>query len=289
MKTRRFPSCRPLFVRVSRLRRISISIALTLPLAVATAGDVKVTEIDHQGQPSYRITTPSATWIYHREGGGFASLLDSAGQDWISYRPTGGATGHYRGIPNAVFRSPKIGSSFFHPGHEGNKGSHTTLRSVTPDAVRLKSASIDGRWAGEWTVLADRAHFSMTKLPAEDANYWFLYEGTPGGRFAADDLCVRPEGEVSTLADAWEASTLDVPWVAFLSPSRGHALLILIHHPTDSRLSYRSMENAMTVFGIGRELKGLKNLLTEPLTITVAIRAETDPARIPALMAELAR
>lgn len=263
--------------------RLAAAFAAALP---ASAGaSITVDEVVHQGQSSYRVVTPTATWIYHREGAGFASLLDADGNDWIAYRPEGGATGHYRGIPNAVFRRLQEGNNFFHPGHSGPKASETALIVSEPDRVVLRSRSTDGRWSGEWEIRADHARFRLTRLPPEDRGYWFLYEGTPGGRFDPTDLCLRADGALSPLSETWQGDVRDLPWVAFISPPSGHALLLIAHDPPEAPLSYRPMQDAMTVFGFGRKQGSLENLLTHPVTFTVALVAETDPDRISAFAA----
>jgi hypothetical protein len=241
----------------------------TVPTAIHPSAALVVQEFIDHGQASYRIVTPSATWVYDREGAGFSSLFDTAGNDWISYRPTGGAAGNFRGIPNAVFRRNQDGNNFFHPGHAGPKGSVTTLMQPTPDRVVLRSRSRDGRWSCEWEILPDRARLRMTGVPADDNGYWFLYEGTPGGR-------------VTELSERWNDDILATSWVAFISPAEGRALLLIVHQPPPSRVSYRPMENAMTVFGFGRTTANLENLLTRPVTFTVALLTETEPARISA-------
>ncbi|WP_145271326.1 hypothetical protein [Tautonia plasticadhaerens] len=58
--------------------------------------------VGHEGQESFRIGTPTATYFYHTLGGGFASLEGADGLDWLGYRPGGGSAGAYRGIPNLV-------------------------------------------------------------------------------------------------------------------------------------------------------------------------------------------
>jgi len=65
----------------------------------------------YQGQASLRIVALAATYVYHKQGAGFASLVDPDGRDWISYRSQGGSDGQYRGIPNLIH--PEGG---FHPG-----------------------------------------------------------------------------------------------------------------------------------------------------------------------------
>lgn len=241
---------------------------------------ITVTEVVEQGQPSYRIVTPSATWVYHREGAGFSSIIDSAGHDWISYRPTGGAAGNFRGIPNAVHRRGAEGNNFFHPGHTGPKGSETSIVTAEPDRVVLRSKSRDGRWTTEWEILPDRARLRFAAVPNDDGMFWFLYEGTPGGQFDSNDLCVRPGGVSTLLSERWESTTSAVPWVAFVSRTRKHALVLVAHGAPDVAVSYRPMENAMTVFGFGRNLKSLDGLLSAQLVFTVALCAEIDPKSV---------
>jgi hypothetical protein len=53
-----------------------------------------------EGQSSYRIQTAIGTYLYQKQGASFSSFLDLDGNDWLNYRPTGGAGGSYRGIPN---------------------------------------------------------------------------------------------------------------------------------------------------------------------------------------------
>lgn len=271
------------------LRTLLSFFTLAAVAFAATPAAIQVTEVVDQGEPSYRIATPSATWVYHREGAGFSALFDPSGNDWLSYRPEGGAKGHYRGIPNAVFRRGQEGNNFFHPGHKGPQGSTTTLVSSTRDRVVLRSISKDERWACEWEIRPDRALLRMTKVPADDGGYWFLYEGTPGGRFELTDQVLRPGGVVTPLSERWEAKMSEVPWTAFISPERKHALIVIAHAPPDVAVSYRPMENAMTVFGFGRNLKSLQGQLTGNLTFTVALVAETDPAKIAARAADLQR
>ncbi len=60
----------------------------------------------------FKIETASATYVYGKKGAGFASIFDSAGRDWISYRPSGNSKGEYHGLP-------KCGqpTKFFHCGY----------------------------------------------------------------------------------------------------------------------------------------------------------------------------
>jgi hypothetical protein len=83
----------------------------------------------YEGQESYRITTRSATYVYHQEGGGLASLKDRDGVEWIGYRPGGGSAGEFRGIPNF--------GAFGHPGYTGEKGSKSRVAERTAEKVTV--------------------------------------------------------------------------------------------------------------------------------------------------------
>jgi len=247
-----------------------------------------VDEVTDEGQLSYRITTPAATWVFHPTGGGFSSLLDPDGNDWINFRPEGGPAGHYRGIPNAVFNLDVSKDNYFHPGHSGERGSTTSLAVSGKKRVVLRTESGNGRWSSEWEILPDRAIFTMMQVPDESPNaYWVLYEGTPGGQFNPEDRCLRSDGTISPLSEKWEGSMEDLSWVAFISQSTKRSLILISHDTVDQPLSYWPMKDSMTVFGFGRALGPPIGQLTKPMSFTVALLEESDPERIAALAAKL--
>ena len=209
-----------------------------------------------EGQEVFVVETPAATYYYHKEGGGFSSLVDRDGRDWIGYQPGGGPAGEYRGIPNLVFRGAEGG--FFHPGHAGEKGSQTQLLSAGDGAVTLLTTSGDDQWQVQWDIYPRYARLRVLRTHPEDPNYWFLYEGTPGGVFDADtSLCVRCTGESSTLAQAWEADLPSPAWVYFTDPERGRSLFLYSEKPSRGPDMYKPME-PMTVFGFGRQSEGVQ-------------------------------
>jgi hypothetical protein len=235
--------------------------------------------LPYQGQQSLRIATPMATFIHHLEGGGFASLLDADGKDWISYRPGDGPAGEYRGIPNAVYRAKTGGRSFFHPGNKGDNASKTSVIEHTSDLVRLRSVSADGNWETEWEIRPDHARFTMTRMDPQ-SNWWFLYEGTPGGVFDENDLVLRADEKPSTLAKTWASRAPQTPWVAFVSKERKRALLFVMENPPDVPMSYFAMR-PMTVFGFGRDLgRPVSHLSTAPVSVTLRFVESDDEAVI---------
>jgi hypothetical protein len=90
-----------------------------------TAGDASVSVVDgveHEDQESFKVTTPRATYYYHKRGAGFASMEDVEGKDWLSYNPgvgpvsNSGSGGKYRGTPN--MGHPE---GYCHPGSDKSK------------------------------------------------------------------------------------------------------------------------------------------------------------------------
>jgi hypothetical protein len=205
--------------------------------------------VTDQGQLCYKITTASATYWYQKEGCGFSSIHDKDGNDWIDYKPTGGASGHYRGIPNMGL------DAFGHPGYAN--GASTTLVSTSDSKVILKSHDSDG-WEVLWEFYDDRAVLIVNKAPLP---YWFLYEGTPGGRMEPDkDYYYVPDKSVSDGVGRFTANQsrnldLSPEWIAFGDPALSR-MLVLVHHNDDQlQDDYYPMggEGGMTVFGFGRD------------------------------------
>jgi hypothetical protein len=205
----------------------------------------------------FRVETPGATYFYGKRGAGFASVLDPDGHDWISYRPGGKALGEYRGMP-------KCGQpvKFFHCGYGFGQytnsnwfTSRITLRE--PRHVRIASETRNGDSACLWDFYPAYATLTVQRIGA--TNFWFLYEGTPGGRLDADaDFVLRPGGRRTSDAEPWEER---VPWVCFGAIESPWALLCANQNTTVQAASYVAWPykpeadgafHQMTVFGWGR-------------------------------------
>ena len=232
------------------------------------ARSVRVSEVTvHGNMDCYKIETPSATYVYGKRGAGFASILDKQGRDWVSYQPGGNARGEYRGLP-------KCGqpTKFFHCGYgygqyptENPFSSRVTMQEA--GRVRIESETRDGKTACRWDFYPD--HATLTLLRIDLPTFWFLYEGTPGGKLDAErDYVIRPDGRKTTLDHAWSEV---VPWVCF-GASETPIGLVLVNHQApepgevDSYVSwpFRKDESDgsfqdMTVFGFGR--KGHEQLI----------------------------
>jgi hypothetical protein len=220
----------------------------------AVAAQVAVKEnVEHEGQESFKIETPQATYYYHKQGAGFASMEDRDGRDWLSYNPgvgpvsNSGSGGKYRGLPNMVHPE-----GYFHPG-----GDQCTSRLLAAGPVKatIASESKDGKWACRWDVFPYYARLTVLKA---DHPYWFLYEGTPGGKLDEDsDYCVRSDGTRTPANARWDgdlsARGETAEWLYFGDGALGR-VLYLIHEEDDGAIdSYWPMNHEMAVFGFGRK------------------------------------
>lgn len=192
--------------------------------------------VDHEGQESVRIATPLGTWYFHMDGAGFASLDDGSGNDWLGYRPGGGAAGDYRGIPNLVYPE-----GYFHP---GGTGCTTRVAADGPLRVVLESECGDGAWATRWEVF--RGYARLTVLRAAHP-YWFLYEGTPGGTLEEDtDFYVLSDGSRFGAGEPWDADLPEPEWLYFGDPAVERVLWLAHETDDDHPDAYYPMEGAMT-------------------------------------------
>lgn len=248
----------------TRLYRVTFGAPAVVAPLVSVADDVPF-----RGQASFRISTPSATYHYHKSGAGFAAMEDRQGNDWLGYQPAGGSAGHYRGIPNAVHPE-----GHFHP---GGTGCASTLVSRGPLRVRISSESKDGKWACAWDVFP--GHATLTVL-RKDHPYWFLYEGTPGGKLDPEtDYVVRSNGERTPAGTRWTGDLPAPEWLYF-GDGALQRVLFLSHHEDDGAVdSYWPMEGNMTVFGFGRD--GLrKHLDAVPQRFTIGFSEEPGHAEV---------
>lgn len=227
--------------------------------------------------------------LFHSEGGGIVSLIDTDGTDWVGHSTEAGSSGEYRGIPNL--------GPVFHPGYAG---CHTTIDRAASNRIGLSVESSDRAWRARWTFTASEITFL---LESAIEPYWFLYEGTPGGRFdpsggswiaggSASDTgistgprdvskAVDTIGTPRSLGDDWHGILPKPGWVAFTDHASDRAFYIR-NYQTDSHPDqYWPMEGSMTVFGYGREYKCCERYLTDvPARFSFGFIESSDPAAI---------
>jgi hypothetical protein len=221
---------------------------------------VSVHEGQDEGYPCLVIETPSATYSYQTAAGGFSSIVDRDGIDWIGFAPGRahgriGAANVYRGLPNAVWPD-NIG----HPGYH-RCSSHWTVHE---DRAVIHTESDDGAWAWNWAITAHAAEFAMCRAP-DDRKYWFLYEGVIGGSYdpAACYWGSPRHGrsqESPQLLDANGADCVREPFQwAYFGANRVPRVFYLVRTSVGDEpglLAYMGADNegsdGMMVFGFGR-------------------------------------
>jgi hypothetical protein len=238
--------------------------------AALAAGTVTITdgvkdEKNENGQDiiCFMVETDVATYYYDKEGGGFTSIVDANGVDWINYHQGNREKGEFRGIPN---------TGQLHPGYTGGT-SWTDDPLGTPLAKATVHTTRNG-WGATWEF--HPAYAKMT-LHTVNGSYWMLYEGTPGGQVGPDDVWWRSDGTSSTCWDDPDWTDKDIPntsgaavgseWVYFADGTLDRSLF-LIHNDDDHKDDYWQMGGTagMTVFGFGRN--GGKNM-TQPNGILI--------------------
>jgi hypothetical protein len=149
--------------------------------------------------------------------------------------------------------------------------------------VTLESESSDGKTRCRWDIFCNYASMTVLKMRLP---YWFLYEGTPGGKLdMPTDRCIRVQGQeyiVTGVDEKWQGdiqTSEGLEWLAFADPHVGRSLYIAHHKDDEAIDSYWPMNQEMTVFGFGR--LGLdKYIQTVPAHFTLALIDSTDAEKI---------
>ncbi len=213
-----------------------------------------------EGAASYKITTPFATFFLQKDNGGFSSIIDKDGTDWINFTPSsepGGpalAASAYRGMPNLTNHCTFDGT-----GHPGFKSCYT--KKLNDSTIYI--ISINGEFEYTWTFTAKTAYLTMIK-PGVTCPYWFLYEGTPAGKFDPDNQFWGTAGGLNTdKPDLIKGTQLqkNFDWIYFgdrnyktimalaqLIPDDKMEMMSYMGNTKDGILS----SNGMVVFGFGR-------------------------------------
>ncbi|MGA9118078.1 MAG: T9SS type A sorting domain-containing protein [Bacteroidota bacterium] len=231
--------------------------------------------VTYAGQASYQISTPEATFYYHKAGGGFAGMKDKNNNEWLGFDPTpgSGSGGEYRGVPNAVFVLNQPQNSYFHPGFTNSTSTvvHSGPLKLTIDS---KSTDSGNPWESQWEIFPTYAR--MTMLVQGNSTYWFLYEGTPGGAYnATTNYVVRSDGQRNPGSDSWLGAVGDPEFVYF-GDQAVKRVLYFVHHETDALVdSYRPQDNLMTVFGFSRDYTTTSYFNSAPQHFTMGFSEDT--------------
>lgn len=234
------------------------------------------------GQGCFKIETPYATFFLQKENGGFSSIIDQNGTDWVNFSnsdlPQGPAlaASMYRGVPNLLNDCPYDGV-----GHPGSVSCHT--KKVNDSTIYV--VSLNGRMEYTWTFTSRMAYLTMLK-PGTKCPYWFLYEGTPGGSYDPFNQYwgTDTKGFHRSFPDLLKGTALQDHWnwIYFGNECTRSVLVLSQMLPDDKPEMMAYMGNTpagilspdgMVVFGFGR--KGIEPQLTQPLVFGLTFM-ETD-------------
>jgi hypothetical protein len=220
-------------------------------------------EIPDEGQLCYKVTTENATYYFQKDAGGFSSLLDVQGNDWIGFHPFGGSDGIYRGIPNMVHPD-----NIYHPGHSN---CISTLLHAGPLRATIRSISKNGLWGCIWQMYPRYAR--LTLLRCAPTAYWFLYEGTPGGAIDYEkDFSVRSNGMRLPAGQEWQDQDIAAPEWVYFEDSALDRYIYLVHEEDDTlNDTFWPMQGNMTVFGFGRGPGTTKQMTVVPNHFTIGL------------------
>ena len=233
---------------------------------------------EYQGKDHYLIQTKHITYYYDLAGGGFSRMIDTNGNDWISFKAgssgdyPAGAGNVFRGIPNLVFQGEDNGAG--HPGFD--------QCTSWVEAGRLYSESKSKKWKWSWTFYENYAVLDLLKVDSS-RTYWFLYEGTPGGRFNPSAYYYGSDlkGPASDTPDFYKGQALFLPlqW-AYTGVKGLPSTFYMLHQhsqPQKGILSYLGnsedgveSKDGMTVFGFGRG-ENTQALLSSPTRFVIGL------------------
>ncbi len=230
-----------------------------------------------EGFPAYRFDLADGSkWYFHTsDGGGFSSIVDRDGNDWLGWSTAAGTAGDFRGFPN----STKPPAGYFHPGRPGQ--SVTTLLSEGPLRVTFETRAPDNTWIVVWSMYPTHTEFEMNRA---NTNYWVLYEGQPGGEFDSSDFIRRSDGVQVASNGTFESDIAGDEWMYAADPADNRSFFMAHGQDDGSVESYRQLDNKMTVLGFGRGGSNLnfpylqKLYNGKPQTFAAGLADSVDPA-----------
>ncbi len=221
----------------------------------------KIEEFSLNRRLHYKIIMPNSTWFIDKYSGGISSILDSDGKEWIGWKRLEeekypeSAAGDYRGMPNLVYGGSDNGTG--HPGFD--KG-----MSFKENGNQIHFKSWNGKWEWQYTFFKDHVQMQLLKGAFSERNYWFLYEGIPGGEFNPEQQYWGTNFGLQTQTpDYYNGEELYGFWQwVFLGHKKSDRVLFLVQKQKDDLKdtfgflgnsdAALNSEDGMVVFGFGR-------------------------------------
>ena len=227
-----------------------------------------------EGQECFKIETPVATYYLQKEAGGFSSIIDKEGNDWISYSTSDSATypasaaSDYRGLPNMVNGGEQDGTG--HPGF-----TRCTSQQLNENTILVQSKN--DKWQWKYVFFENFAKMEIEKVDTS-RNYWFLYEGPIAGKYRPNEQYwgTSQSGPRNDMPGHHEHTDTFAHWhwAYFGDNNTDRAFVIAQQEKDDQSDIFAYLGNSeegvnskdgMVVFGFGRGPKTV-SLLNQPNT-----------------------
>ncbi len=241
---------------------------------------VEISTGAHLGREHFIITTEAATYKLDPVAGGFSSILDRNGNDWVAYSDPSsadypaGAAFAYRGLPNLVHSGEDSGA-----GHPGFECCESWIESENRIVTRTKNL----KWRWSWEFFDSHVQLNIDRIDGT-RKYWFLYEGPIGGTYEPDKSFWGSDqgGSVETHPDFYKGGTRfdSLRWLYFGHQDNNQILWIAQIEPDEEPDLYSQLGNTtegihssdgMTVAGFGHG-PGTEPMLDRPLRFLIGLQ-----------------
>lgn len=236
---------------------------LCLTFACGKNDSFEIEAVEYKNTTHFRITTTAATYYLEQQSGGFSSIIDTQGNDWIKYNKSDevqvpkSADSDFRGLPNLVHGGEQSGIG--HPGFNKCQCEPTSKNKIT-------CKSNNDNYAFTYTFYDNHVALDVIKTDP-NRNYWFLYEGTPGGIFNPEEnIWGTDKGIRNDKPDFLKGGTVEDNWQwVFFGDHDSENTFYLVHLTPDEKPDVMGFmgnseagiasEDGMVVFGFGRNKK----------------------------------
>lgn len=224
------------------------------------SGEVQIKEIIFKQSSHFKISTSSGTYYLEKNSGGFSSIMDKNGTDWVQFRKTDSArvpesaASDFRGLPNLVHRGEQGGIG--HPGFI-----KCFSEKLNDSTIITKSHS--GNYELKYTFSSRVVKVEITRADPS-RKYWFLYEGPIAGKFDPEtNLIFTDQGLCDEQPDISKANYITGNFSWICTGDKNYNQVLLIKHETQDTLTDVAMfmgssengndsEDGMVVIGFGR-------------------------------------
>ncbi len=171
--------------------QLFIVYAMVLMSCEKVEKQITIEEVEYKNVACFKISTEKATYYLEKQNGGFSSIIDKNGTDWVQFhksdtiRGAAGAAADFRGLPNMVYQGEQNGVG--HPGFD-----QCVSEQVNDTLIRVTSNS--GNYVFSFAFTHDYAVMNIEKADTS-RKYWMLYEGPIAGKFnPKSHICITNEG-----------------------------------------------------------------------------------------------